>query len=617
MTDSLNLSVMRSLTVEEIGALERQGCSADDWTRIAVAEDFGPAHIRNVAFYGDVCLGLFDKSVEVDEGFTRHSGIRNAVLCDVSIGDNCLIENIAGHICRYSIGDDCYISGVGLMACTQGATFGQGNVVSVLNEAGPGNVVIYDGLTSQMAAFMVRCSADKVLWEQLQAMVSAYVGARGESRSTIGYGVKIVNTREIVNCNIGDECEISGAERLCDCTLSGTPDASIYIGSGVECENTVVQAGSSVVGGARLSSCFVGEACYVGHGFTAESSLFFANSYVDNGEACAAFCGPFTVSHHKATLLIGCAYSFFNAGSATNFSNHAYKLGPLHTGILARGCKTGSGSHLLLPARIGAFSVCMGKIETHPDTRRLPFSYVIGSAGATYLVPGRNLPTVGTMRDIAKWPRRDMRPRMGRQAIVNFDWLSPAVAAAAVEGKKVLLGLSSGQGTDTETYTCGGCLIRNRWVARGIALYDMAIRLYLGRAVRGHYGELPDSSVGTGEWADLAGMLVPEAEVEQLADDIRSGTVDELQLVDDRFITLNEAYDAYKWNYTYRLALDYYGLDTLTSDDISRISADYEAARAEWAAAVRRDAEREFALGDVDEEVLNAFLDSLDTQDAV
>ena len=145
----------------------------------------------------------------------------------------------------------------------------------------------------------------------------------------------------------------------------------------------------------------------------------------------------------------------------------------------------------------------------------------------------------------------------------------------------------------------------------------MVVRIYLGRAVRGHYCELPESSVGTGEWADLAGMLVPMAEVEQLADDIRSGTVDELQLVDDRFISLNEAYDDFKWNFTYRLALDYYGLDTLSADDIDRITADYEAARAEWVAAVGRDAEREFALGDVDEGVLAAFLDSLEAQGVV
>ena len=455
------MSELRSLTIDEIEALERRGCTAEDWTRISVAADFAPDYISDVAFSGDVSLGLFDKMVEVGEGLARHSGIRRAVLHDVAVGDNCLIENIGCHICRYVIGDECYIANVGLMSCTEDASFGEGNAISVLNEAGPGNVLIHAGLTPQMAAFMVRHAADKAVWPRLQAMVAADVASRAEPCGTVGYGVKIVNTGEVVNTRIGDECEVSGAARLADCTLCSSPEAPIFIGSGVECENTVVQAGSSVVSGARLFSCLVGEACHIGRGFTAESSLFFANSHMENGEACAAFCGPFSVSHHKSTLLIGCACSFYNAGSATNFSNHAYKLGPVHYGTMARGTKTGSGAHLLLPARIGAFSVCLGKVETHPDTRRLPFSYVIGSAGATYIVPGRNLATVGTARDVGKWPRRDKRPVAGRQAIINFDWLSPAVVSAVADGRRLLSSLRAEQGEDAASYTLDGCIIKN------------------------------------------------------------------------------------------------------------------------------------------------------------
>ena len=602
---------MRSLTVEEISELERQGCSAEDWTRISVAEDFAPTHISGVKFYGDVSLGLFDKQIETDEGFLRHSAIRNAVLCDVEVGDNCLIENVGTHICRYAIGDECYIANVGLMTSNEGSTFGEGNLIPVLNEAGRGNVTIYSGLTSQMAAFMVGHAAEAGVAERLRTLVDGYVRAHSDSRGSVGFGSKIVNTREIANARIGDECEVNGASRLCECTLASTPEASIFIGNDVECENTVVQAGSSVVGGARLYGCFVGEACHVGRGFSAENSVFFANSYMDNGEACAAFCGPFSVSHHKSTLLIGCCCSFYNAGSATNFSNHAYKLGPVHYGTLARGTKTGSGAHLLLPAEIGAFSVCMGKIETHPDTRKLPFSYVIGAGGTTWLVPGRNLVTVGTARDVEKWPRRDVRPRGGRQSIVNFDWLSPAVAGAVAEGRRLLLSLREEQGSDAETYTACGCTIRKRWLEQGLSLYDMALRLYLGRAIEGHYCELPESSTGTGEWADLGGLIAPKSEVERLAADIACGDIDELQLVDDRFMAMNAAYAGFKWSFTYRLALDYYRLDTLTDDDMARIRADHAAALAEWKAAVGRDAEREFALGDVDEEVLASFLDSL------
>lgn len=67
-------------------------------------------------------------------------------------------------------------------------------------------------------------------------------------------------------------------------------------------------------------------------GFTAHDSLVFSNCSLENGEACALFAGPYTVSMHKSSLLIGCQTSFMNAGSGTNQSNHMYKLGPVHWG---------------------------------------------------------------------------------------------------------------------------------------------------------------------------------------------------------------------------------------------------------------------------------------------
>lgn len=159
---------------------------------------------------------------------------------------------------------------------------------------------------------------------------------------------------------------------------------------------------------------------------------------MSNGEACAAFCGPFTASHHKSSLLIGAQFSFYNAGSATNFSNHAYKMGPMHWGILERGTKTASGAYLLMPATIGAFSVCFGKLMHHPDTRNLPFSYLIAYGDTMYLSPGRNITTVGLYRDIRKWPKRDMRPAGAQLSIVNFDWLSPFTVQEIVKGKRFL-----------------------------------------------------------------------------------------------------------------------------------------------------------------------------------
>jgi len=291
----------RSLTEEEISILEDNGCTAEDWSIINVSEDFQPAYVNNVAMYGDVNLGVFDKHVEIDDGFCKHSGIRNATLRNVTIGDNSIIENIGNYISDYVIGDECYIVNVGTMSTNSGATFGEGNIISVLNEAGDGNIVFFDALSSQLAAFMVKHSHDKNLIKSLRSMIQKYISEKRQDRGFIGDRVKIVNTSEVSNVNVNDDCEIIGASRLSECTIMSIPEASVYIGNNVICDNTIISSGSSVLDGAKLDNCFVGEACHMGKGFSGTNSVFFANSYMDNGEACAAFCGPFSVSHHKST----------------------------------------------------------------------------------------------------------------------------------------------------------------------------------------------------------------------------------------------------------------------------------------------------------------------------
>ena len=227
---------------------------------------------------------------------------------------------------------------------------------------GDGNLLLLSDLNSQLAALMVKHGDNKPLMDAIKQMVAQSVAASRPECSTIGNHVRIINTGVVINTIIDDGCQICGVSRLNNCTIKSTVENPIIIRTGVMCENTIISGGSHLFGSVKLTDCFVGESCHLENGFTAASSVFFANSYMSNGEACAAFCGPFTVSHHKSSLLIGAMYSFYNAGSATNFSNHAYKMGPMHYGYLERGCKTASGAYLLLPANVGAFSVLFGKL---------------------------------------------------------------------------------------------------------------------------------------------------------------------------------------------------------------------------------------------------------------
>ena len=604
----------RLLSEEEIGILEENGCRAEDWTSINVAEDFMPNHIYNVSFYGDITLGIFEKNIEVSNGFNKHSGIKNATLRNVAIGDNCLIENIGNFINNYVIGDECYISNVNTIETMEGATFGQGNMISVLNEVGDGNVILFDKLTSQMAALMVKYIDDKELINSIKNLVKDEIKANVPERGTIGDNVKIINTGEITNTHISSDCEINGACRLSDCSIKSIPQASVYIGSGVICENSIIFDGSSILNSAKIENCFVGEACQITNGFTAESSVFFANSYMANGEACAAFCGPFTASHHKSSLLIGGMFSFYNAGSATNFSNHAYKMGPMHYGTMERGSKTASGAYLLMPAHIGTFSVCFGKLMYHPDTRSLPFSYLIAYSDVMYLVPGRNLTTVGLYRDIRKWPKRDMRPRCGQKSIVNFDWLSPFSVGEILHGKKILENLRAASGDNVSTYNYHEYVIKASALRKGIKYYDIALRIFMGAVLKRHKLELPKNATGVGDWTDLSGMLMPVSEEQRLVEDIKNGSLDNIVAVLDRFDEINRNYSEYRWSWTYQMILTYYGLDTLTEDDEERIRQDYIKARRAWIAEIRKDAEKEFALGDVEHKVLENFISQLDKE---
>lgn len=604
----------RLLTNEEISILEDNGCMAEDWTSINVAADFKPTYIKNVNFYGDVFLGVFEKNIEVSNGFIRHSGIRNATLRNVSIGDNCLIENIGNYINNYAIGEECCICNVCTMETTAEATYGEGNTISVLNEAGNGNVILFSGLTSNLAALMIRNAADKEFTAAIRGIVKDDIERRAREKSTVGNNVKIVNTAEITNTHISDNCEINGASRISDCTLASGLEDNVFIGSGVICENSIVTDGSAVLNGANITNCFVGEACQITNGFTAESSLFFANCYMSNGEACAAFCGPFSASHHKSTLLIGCMLSFYNAGSATNFSNHAYKMGPIHYGCLERGTKTASGSHLLLPANIGAFSVCLGKITNHPDTRSLPFSYIISDGRETFVVPGINITTVGLYRDIRKWPRRDVRIQSSRKSLINHDWLSPLTINEIIAGKKTLEQMRESKGEDTAFYTCGGCKISRNSLERGIRLYDMAIKLFAGDVAAGYDLTAEGRDCGTGEWGDLAGMLLPEQEERNIVNAISNGYLRSTADIDMFMKNVNERYGEYIITFTRNIIASQLGTDDLTESGIEQIIQQGRAAKEAWINEIRKDAEKEYSMGDVEHAVLEKFITQLEEE---
>ena len=360
-----------------------------------------------------------------------------------------------------------------------------------------------------------------------------------------------------------------------------------------------------------FSRCFIGQNCRLGHTYSATDSLFFSNCQGENGEACAIFAGPFTVTHHKSTLLIAGMFSFMNAGSGSNQSNHMYKLGPIHQGILERGAKTTSDSYILWPAKVGAFSLVMGRHVTHQDTSDLPFSYLIEQQNTSYIVPGVNLKSVGTIRDAQKWPKRDGRKDPDRLDSINYNLLSPYTIQKMLNARKILEGLASVSGENSDVYSYQSGKIKNSALKKGLEYYKMAINKFLGNslikrlehtdcsdieAIRSRM--LPDMRYGEGKWVDLSGMIAPKSLVDMLLDDIESGKVDDVRTVNERFADMHAHYYDYEWTWAFGAMKSWFGIepDSITKEQVVSIVQIWKESVVQLDRLVYEDARKEFSL---------------------
>ena len=601
----------RKLTEDEILQLKSQSCLADDWENVWVAEGFNGEFVHHTRFSGVVKLGVFDAEFTLPGGIRKHSGLRHVTLHNVVVGDNCCIENIQNYIANYEIGNDTFIENVDIILVDGLTTFGNGVEVAVLNETGGREVLINDKLSAHQAYILALYRHRPELINRLKEITDYYSNKHASATGTIGSHVMILNTGSIKNVRIGDYCHVCGTCRLSNGSINSNVTAPVHIGDGVICDDFIISSGSHIDDGTMLTRCFVGQACKLGHNYSASDSLFFSNCQGENGEACAIFAGPFTVTHHKSTLLIAGMFSFMNAGSGSNQSNHMYKLGPIHQGTLERGAKTTSDSYILWPARVGAFSLVMGRHVNHADTSDLPFSYLIEQGNTTYLVPGVNLRSVGTIRDAQKWPKRDNRKDPNRLDFINYNLLSPYTIQKMMKGRSILKELKRVSGETSEIYSFQSAKIKNSSLNNGIRFYETAIHKFLGNSIIKRLENLtfhsnedirrrlrPDTDQGKGEWVDLSGLIAPQCEIAKLIARIESGEITSVSQINDTFCHLHTDYYHLEWTWAWEVMQRWYGisLDTVTAADIIRIVDTWKDAVVSLDRLLYEDAKKEFSM---------------------
>jgi NDP-sugar pyrophosphorylase family protein len=441
-------------------------------------------------------------------------------------------------------------------------------------------------------------------------MIKNYADGKTSETGDIGTGTRIINSGSIYNVNIGENATIRGVTLLEDGTISSNSQAPVFVGDGVIAKHFMILSGSKVDSGALIDKSFIGQAVQAGKQFSAENCVFFANTEAFHGEAVAVFGGPYTVTHHKSTLLIAGMYSFFNAGSGMNQSNHMYKLGPVHQGIVERGSKTGSFAYLLWPCRVGAYTAIMGKNLGNFDTSEFPFSYINVDHERSILTPGMNLFTVGTRRDSEKWPNRDKRTDPEKLDLINFDLFSPYIMEKVVTAIKTLTELYEKTPQKQDSVFYKGIRIKRLMLKSTRKYYEMAMSIFIGNQVIGKLEELSEiNSINTireklspgnndipDKWLDLAGMIAPDTAIQDLIRDVKSGKLKDLDEVASGLESIHSSYKDYSWDWTTKLLSEVYDIDVskVETEQLAEMVTNWETNSIKLDKMILGDARKEF-----------------------
>ena len=360
-----------------------------------------------------------------------------------------------------------------------------------------------------------------------------------------------------------------------------------------------------------MEKCFVGQGTKIGENFSAKHSVFFANCEMYQGEATNVFAGPFSVSHHKSTLLIAGMFSFFNAGSGTNQSNHMYKLGPNHQGVMERGCKTGSGSYMLWPSKVGTFTNILGKHTANIDSSDFPFSSLKEINGKSILSPSVNLFNIGTKRDIEKWEKRDQRKDKNKIDNINYNAYNPFTIGKIIKGLEKLENIDKTT-LASKTYTeINGALIKNQKVKSFVENYKSAIKIFIGNEVVNRLEKAKNISsfieiqkklqlypnIKFAEWVDLSGSLTTVEKVDEFSSNVKKGklkTIDEINLIMN---SIHDNFSEESWNWTSALICsNYKNIKKITPQVLIQIISNWKEEKLKFNSIMLKDAGREFSL---------------------
>lgn len=572
----------RNLTNEEINFLKSQGCSSQSWEKILI-KNVDLSRIKDVQFHGKIKINALNGMVRYHNKVKLLASINRATLIDVYINGNVYINNVGRFIANYKIERGVIIENAGSIYMEGKSSFGNGVETSPIMEGNGRSVKIFNRLNSHIAYLVAIYRHEKLMREKINSMIDEYTKQKTRKFGKIKEYAKIINARLIKNSIIDPYATIENTDEINNTTVISTKECPSYIGTSVILTDSIVLKGAHIVDGTVIKKAFIGEGVKLGRQFSCEDSLLFANCEGEHGEMFSIFAGPYTVTHHKATLLIASHFSFFNAGSGTNQSNHMYKLGPYHHGFMERGCKTGSNSYILWPSHIGAFSTVIGAHYDNVDTSDFPFSYITEHGyHQTRLIPALNLFGVGLSRDENKWKDRDRR-KGDKKDLIIFDVFSPYTVSKMLKSESILKEIKKENNDNNEKFlTYKNMIIKKSSLDKYSKRYSIAIDLYLHNKILSYISNSNNieeiiSNLQYEEnnifenWVDIGGLICAKQRIDNIIKDLENNKINDIKTLTAEFEKLYNLYTEDEKSWVLNMAKSRYNLEAIDKNTISNL----------------------------------------------
>jgi len=428
----------RQLSKAEIKALQQNNNTADNWSKLLVADPFNHNLIKNCNFFGLNRIGKLENVFLEYHDIRLQVGLYNSNIVSCDFGDNVVINNV-NYMSHYIAGNEVMIVNVNELATSDHSKFGNGIIregekenvriwLEVCNENAGRGIMPFNGMLAGDAWLWSRYRDEEELMKKFKQFTEKQFDKKRGYYGKIGDGTVIKNCKIIKDSWIGSEAYIKGANKLKNLTINSGSEGKTQIGEGCELVNGIIGFGCRIFYGVKAVRFILSDHSQLKYGARLINSYLGYNSTISCCEVLNSLIFPAHEQHHNNSFL--CAALVLGqsnmAAGATIGSNHNSRAADGEI-IAGRGFWPGLCVSLKHNSKFASFTIIAKGDYPAELNIPIPFSLVSNDVANDKLVV---MPAYWFMynmyalaRNEEKYETRDKRGNKTQH--IEYDFLAP------------------------------------------------------------------------------------------------------------------------------------------------------------------------------------------------